>query len=66
MIKVRFIKSPTGKFALGYSAGEVGVVPASIAEVLQREGYAEMVKEEVHTATNPIAKATEKATKKRN
>lgn len=66
MIKVRFIKSPTGKFALGYSAGEVGLVPASIAEVLTREGYAELVKEETRTATNPVVQAAEKATKKRN
>jgi hypothetical protein len=66
MIKVRFLKSPTGKFALGYSAGEVGLVPASIAEALTREGYAELVKEEIRTATNQAVTTAEKATKKRN
>jgi hypothetical protein len=33
---------------------------------LTREGYAELVKEETRTATNPVVQAAEKATKKRN
>lgn len=66
MVRVRFLKSPTGKFALGYSAGEVGFVPASIAEALQKEGYAELVKEEqVQHAIATQVKQAEKAVKKK-
>lgn len=67
MIKVRFLKSPTGRFALGYSAGEVGYIPASIAEVMQKEGYIELIKEDkpIYTAEAPQAKQTEKATKRK-
>lgn len=67
MIKVRFLKSPTGRFALGYSAGEVGLVPASIAEAMQKEGYIELIQDEkpIYTAHAPQAKQTEKATKRK-
>lgn len=64
MVKVKFLKSPTGKFALGYFAGEVGEVPASIAAELQRQGFAELVEvKKVETAT--IKSVIETATKKR-
>ena len=67
MIKVRFLKSPTGRFALGYSAGEVGFVPASIAEVGQKEGFLELLQDEKkpETATNPQLKQVETTSKKR-
>lgn len=66
MVKVRFLKSPTGKFALGYSAGEVGFVPASIAEQMQKEGYIELIREQpMQTATATQVKQAEKAVKKK-
>lgn len=43
MIKVRFLKSPTGRFGLAYSAGDVGYMPASLAEQAQKEGYIELL-----------------------
>lgn len=65
MIKVKFLKSPTGRFALGYSAGEVGFVPASIIAELQKEGYAVLVEEKkVETATaKPVFETAQKKRK---
>lgn len=53
-MKVRFLKSPTGRFALGYHAGEVGEIPASLVDQAIKEGYIEKVSEpEVERAIAP-------------
>lgn len=39
LVKFKFIKSPTGRFGLGYSAGDSGRVSLLIADVAQEEGY---------------------------
>lgn len=38
-VKVKFFKSPTGEFALAYSAGDVGTVPAGIVDDLVEGGF---------------------------
>jgi len=43
MVRVRFTKSPTGRFGLAYSAGQEGLVTAELAKELVSEGYAEAV-----------------------
>ena len=55
MIKVRFLKSPTGRFGLAYSAGDVGYMPASLAEQAQKEGYIELLgnQDVIETADRP-------------
>lgn len=55
MIKVRFLKSPTGRFGLAYSAGDVGYMPASLAEQAQKEGYIELLgnQDAIETADRP-------------
>jgi hypothetical protein len=55
MIKVRFVKSPTGRFGLAYSAGDVGYMPASLAEQAQKEGYIELLgnQDAIETADRP-------------
>ena len=55
MIKVRFLKSPTGRFGLAYSAGDVGYIPASLAEQAQKEGYIELLgnQDAIVTADRP-------------
>lgn len=57
-MKVTFLKSPTGKFKLGYSIGHTGEVEKSIAEQLIAEGYAVAV---IKAAPK---KTTKKTTKK--
>ena len=55
MIKVRFLKSPTGRFGLAYSAGDVGYISASLAEQAQKEGYVETLGNQgaIETADRP-------------
>jgi hypothetical protein len=55
MIKVRFLKSPTGRFGLAYSAGDVGYISASLAEQAQKEGYIELLgnQDVIETADRP-------------
>lgn len=40
-VKVRFLKSPTGVFKLGYSVGDIVAFPANQAQLLLDLGYAE-------------------------
>jgi hypothetical protein len=44
LIKVKFLLSPTGKFGLGYSAGEEGEFEEKQAAELVEAKYAEYVK----------------------
>lgn len=39
MIKVKFIKSPTGRFKLAYSAGQEGRVTPEMAKQLEEAGF---------------------------
>ena len=56
MAKIRFIKSPTGRFKLAYSAGnEVDLKDKDKEDILIKEGYAVYVK--------PVKKATKKGGK---
>ena len=40
LVRVKFLKSPTGAFMLGYNAGEEGDVAPSIVEALVESGCA--------------------------
>ena len=53
-MKIKFIKSPTGKYKLGYSVGSVGEVENAIAKKCIDDGYAVEVKA-------PIKKFTKKS-----
>ena len=66
LIKVKFIKSPTGKYKMAYNAGHVGLAPKDIAAELVREGYAEYVETtKVETKTNTEAETAITTAKKR-
>ena len=43
LVKVKFIKSPTGKFRMAYNAGHSGLVHKELADKLIKEGYAVLV-----------------------
>ena len=43
-MKIKFIKSPTGKYKLGYSVGSVGDVEDALAKKCIEDGYAVEVK----------------------
>lgn len=47
MIRVKFLKSPTGRFFLGYSEGDIGFVSEEIAEQLLAENYAQLATDTV-------------------
>lgn len=66
MVQVRFLKSPTGRFFLGYSAGEVGLCPASLVEQAKKEGYIELIEQpaSVRTAESHAPQQAQKAVKK--
>jgi len=53
-MKIKFIKSPTGKYKLGYSVGSIGEVDNVIAKKCIDDGYAIEVKA-------PIRKFTKKS-----
>ncbi len=66
LIKIKFIKSPTGKYKMAYNAGHVGLAPKDIAAELVREGYAEYVDNtKVETKTNTEAETAMDTAKKR-
>ena len=66
LIKIKFIKSPTGKYKMAYNAGHVGLAPKDIAAELVREGYAEYVDNtKVETKTNTEAEIATNTAKKR-
>jgi hypothetical protein len=66
LIKVKFIKSPTGRYKMAYNAGHVGLAPKDIAAELVREGYAEYVETtKVETKTNTEAETAINTAKKR-
>ena len=66
LIKIKFIKSPTGKYKMAYNAGHVGLAPKDIAAELVREGYAEYVETtKVETKTNTEAETATNTAKKR-
>lgn len=59
MIKVRFLKSPTGKpFLLAYNVGDLGLVTKETCDALLEAGFAEVVE-----IKSPPAQKTSKATK---
>jgi len=65
-VRVKFIKSPTGKYKMAYNAGHVGLAPKDIAAELVREGYAEYVEPtKVETKTNTEAETATTTAKKR-
>ena len=66
LIKVRFLKSPTGKYKMAYNAGHVGLAPKDLAAELVKEGYAEYVEStKVETKTNTEAESATTTAKKR-
>jgi len=66
LIKVKFLKSPTGRYKMAYNAGHVGLAPKDIAAELVREGYAEYVDNtKVETKTNTQAESATATAKKR-
>lgn len=44
-MKIKFLKSPTGKFKLAYNAGDVAEVDNKLAAQCVEAGYAEEVKQ---------------------
>lgn len=66
LIRVKFIKSPTGRFRMAYNAGHSGLVRKELADKLINEGYAVLVEStKVETKTNTEAgKATTTAKKR--
>lgn len=65
MQKVRFLKSPTGKYRLAYFAGEVGFMPASLVAEALKAGDIEMIDEPTpQRATAPQPENAENAMKK--
>jgi hypothetical protein len=38
-VKVKFLKTPTGRYNLAYTKGESGSVNLSLAEAMEEEGY---------------------------
>ena len=66
LIKVKFIKSPTGKFRMAYNAGHSGLVRKELADKLINEGYAVLVEsKKVETKTNTEAETATTTAKKR-
>lgn len=66
LIKVKFLKSPTGKYKMAYNAGHVGLAPKDLAAELVKEGYAEYVEPtKVETKTNTAAESATTTAKKR-
>lgn len=66
LIKVKFLKSPTGKYKMAYNAGHIGLAPKELAAELVREGYAEYVDStKVETKTNTEAETATNTAKKR-
>lgn len=63
MQKVRFLKSPTGKYRLAYFAGEVGFMPASLVAGALQAGDIELI-DEPQRATAPQPEHAENAMKK--
>jgi len=43
VLKIQFLKSPTGRFGLGYAIGETGEVEAGLAQKCVDAGYAKHV-----------------------
>ena len=52
LVKVKFLKTPTGKFGLGYTKGDTGQVSFLLAEVMEEEGYC-AIKENVKVVQSP-------------
>tara|TARA_R110000803_G_scaffold35381_1_gene76529 strand:- start:744 stop:914 length:171 start_codon:yes stop_codon:yes gene_type:complete len=44
-MKIKFIKSPTGRFKLAYNIGSIGEVEIGLAKKCIAAGYAEEIKE---------------------
>lgn len=67
LVKVKFIKSPTGKFRMAYNAGHSGLVHKELADKLIKEGYAVLVEQtkKVETKTNTEAETATTTAKKR-
>lgn len=66
LIKVKFLKSPTGKYKMAYNAGHVGYAPKDLASELVKEGYAEYVETtKVEMKTNTAAESATTTAKKR-
>lgn len=72
LIKIKFIKSPTGKYRMAYNAGHSGLVPKDLGEKLIKDGFAVLVENakveaktstEAETATNTAKKRTTRKTK---
>ena len=66
LIKVKFLKSPTGKYKMAYNAGHVGLAHKDLAAELVREGYAGYVESaKIETKTNTEAEKATTTAKKR-
>lgn len=67
-VKVKFTKSPTGRFGMAYNIGHTGFVKPEIAEKLVKEGYAvilETNKKQIEEKASPQAAAVIEQSKKR-
>ena len=67
LVRVKFIKSPTGKFRMAYNAGHSGLVKSELADKLIKEGYAVLVDaptKKIQTKTSTEAKSAISQAKK--
>jgi hypothetical protein len=66
LLKVKFIKSPVGKYKMAYNVGHSGLVRKELADKLIKEGYAVLVEStKVETKTNTEAETATNTAKKR-
>lgn len=60
LVKVRFIKSPAGRFFVVGRPGAYGTVPAALFDQMVEEGYVEPDTREEKKATEEVKRATSK------
>ena len=67
-VKVKFTKSPTGRFGMAYNEGHTGFVKPDLAKKLVEEGFAVIIdeaKKEIEVKTEPKSEAAIETAKKR-
>jgi len=68
LIRIKFIKSPVGRFRMAYPVGHSGLVQKQLAEEMIKEGYAVLVNaptKKVETKTSTEAESATTQAKKR-
>jgi len=60
LVKVRFLKSPVGKYHVVGRPGAFGVVPADLFDQMAEEGYVEAATRDEKKDEKPVQRATSK------